>query len=411
MSIRKRTWTGADGAERAGWQADYLDAQGVRRRKVFPRKKEAESFLLTARGEVRDGVHVPDSESVTLAEAGRLWLAAKTRAGRERSTTDQYRQHLELHIVPLIGTDRLNTLTVPRIRAFEEKLLDEGRSPAMVRKVLVSLGSLLADAQERGLTARNPVRDMRGRRGTAERRAEKRARGRLQVGQDIPSPEEVKAIVAALQGRWRPLLLTAIFCGLRASELRGLRWADLDTEHRLLHVRQRADRFNDIGKPKSEAGERTIPMPALVANALREWQLACPRRATGDKDAAGEPVKVLELVFPNGAGNVESLGNIINRGLVPAQLRAGVTIDTGKRTDQGEPILAARYTGMHALRHFHASWLINRRADGGLELPPKLVQERLGHATIAMTLDVYGHLFPRQDGDEEINAAASAFLS
>lgn len=411
MSIRKRTWSGGDGTERAGWQADYLDAKGVRRRKMFARKKEAEQFLLTARTEVRDGIHVPDAESVTVAEAGRLWLAAKSRAGRERSTVEQYRQHLELHINPLIGADRLNTMTVPRVRAFEEKMLDTGRSAAMARKILVSLGSLFGDAQERGLAARNPVRDMRGRRGSTERRAEKRAKGRLKVGEDIPTPDEIKAIVGALQGRWRPLLLTAIFCGLRASELRGLRWVDLDLDRRILHVRQRADRFNDIGRPKSESGERELPMPALVANALREWKLACPRRDTGEKDEAGEAIKVLDLVFPSGAGKVESLGNIINRGLAPVQLHACVTVDTGKRDEAGEPILAAKYTGLHALRHFHASWLINRRADGGLELPPKIVQERLGHSTIAMTLDVYGHLFPRQDGDEEINAAAAAFIA
>src|SRR5690606_20553202 len=133
--------------------------------------------------------------------------------GRERSTIDQYRQHLELHIAPFIGATRLNALTLPALRQFEERLLDEGRSPAMVRKVVVSLGSLIADAQERGLVARNVVREMRGRRGSSDRRAEKRAKGRLRVGVDIPAPGEVKAIVGALRGRWRPVLLTAIFTG------------------------------------------------------------------------------------------------------------------------------------------------------------------------------------------------------
>ena len=69
----------------------------------------------------------------------------------------------------------------------------------------------------------------------------------------------------------------------------------------------------------------------------------------------------------------------------------------------------AKYTGMHALRHFYASWCINRRADGGLELPAKVVQERLGHASIVMTLDTYSHLFPRGD-DAGIEAAAERAL-
>ena len=73
-------------------------------------------------------------------------------------------------------------------------------------------------------------------------------------------------------------------------------------------------------------------------------------------------------------------------------------------------MVKAKYTGMHALRHFYASWCINRRADGGLELPPKVAQERLGHASIAMTLDVYGHLFPRGDDLSELDAAERLLL-
>lgn len=410
MSVRKRTWT-SKGVEKTAWVVDYVDSQDQRRLKTFKLKKDADQFAATATVEVREGVHVADSASATVLQAGRLWIAAKDRAGRERSTIDQYRQHLELHIAPFIGGTRLNALTLPALRQFEERLLDEGRSPAMMRKVVVSLGSLIADAQERGLVARNVVREMRGRRGSSDRRAEKRAKGKLRVGVDIPAPGEVKAIVGALRGRWRPVLLTAIFTGLRASELRGLRWADVDLDRKLLHVRQRADRFNDIGQPKSEAGEREVPLPPIVVNTLREWRLICPRRDTGRKDNQGEPIKELDLVFPNGRGKVESLANMINRGLLPVQIRAGVTVDTGELHANGQPILAARYTGMHALRHFYASWCINRPQDGGLGLPPKVVQERLGHATINLTMDTYSHLFPRGEDEEELAAAEATLLA
>ena len=409
MSVRKRTWT-SKGVEKSAWVVDYVDSQGKRRLKTFERKKEADQFSATATVEVREGVHVADSASATVNQAGRLWIAAKSRAGRERSTVDQYRQHLELHIGPFIGETRLNALTLPALRQFEERLLDEGRSPAMVRKVVVSLGSLIADAQERGLVARNVVREMRGRRGSSDRRAEKRAKGKLRVGVDIPTPAEVKAIVGALQGRWRPVLLTAIFTGLRASELRGLRWDDVDLDRKVLHVRQRADRFNDIGQPKSEAGEREVPLPPIVVNTLREWRLVCPRRDTGRKDDDRQPIKELDLVFPNGKGKVESLANMINRGLLPVQIRAGVTVETGELDAEGVAIMAARYSGMHALRHFYASWCINRPQDGGLGLPPKVVQERLGHATINLTMDTYSHLFPRGDDQDELAAAETALL-
>jgi integrase len=395
MSVRKRPWTNAKGETKESWVVDYTDGQGVRRLKTFKLKKLADAFAATASVEVREGVHVADAASATVAQGGKLWLAARERAGREQTTIDQYRQHLDLHIVPFIGDVRINGLTPPALRSFEERLLDEGRSKAMVRKVLVSLGSLLADAQERGLTSRNVVRDMRGRRGSSDRRAEKRAKGKLKVGVDIPAPAEIKAIVAALEGRWRPLLLTAIFTGLRASELRGLAWKHVDFDKKILRVQQRADRFQAIGKPKSEAGEREVPLPPIVTNTLREWKLACTKGPLG-------------LVFPNLKGEPQALQPIVRDGFMPAQIRAGVTVAVNM--PDGHIQLAARYSGMHALRHFYASWCINRVEDGGLGLPAKVVQERLGHSSITMTMDTYGHLFPRGDDGAEMAAAEAALL-
>jgi integrase len=152
-------------------------------------------------------------------------------------------------------------------------------------------------------------------------------------------------------------------------------------------VRQRADHFNAIGRLKSESGERTVPMPPMVVSMLREHRIACPKGEFG-------------LVFPNGKGRVENYSNIVKRGLLPLMVAADITDANGD----------AKYTGLHALRHFYASWCINRRVDGGLELPLKVVQARLGHASIQMTADTYGHLFPRSDDGAELAAAEKAFL-
>lgn len=411
MSIRKREWTTPKGEQKSAWVVDYVDMQGKRRLKTFAKKKEADAFSAKASVEVREGIHVADSASATVKEAGAFWIATGEVAGLERSTISQYRQHLDLHIAPLIGEVLLSKLTVPLVRDFEDKMRQTGRSTAMVRKVLVSLGSLLSDAQERGLVIRNAVREKsKGRQTGKDKRLERRQKGRLKVGIDIPTRGEVKMLLASLSGKWRPLLITAIFTGLRASELRGLRWSDVDFDKRELHVHQRADRFNAIGRPKSEAGERMVPLPPTVINTLKEWKLACPKRSTGETDKDGEPIAVLDLVFPNGIGNVESLANIINRGLIPAQIEAGITVPSDKTDKDGNVIMAAKYTGMHALRHFYASWCINRTQDGGLGLPPKVVQERLGHSSIMMTMDVYGHLFPRGDDADEMAAAEKSLL-
>jgi integrase len=384
MSIRKRRWVTRSGEAREAWVVDYVDQNGDRHIETFSKKKDADARHAEVKVDVKAGVHVAPSKSVTVKEAADSWIKAAEAHGLERATIKQYREHVDQHITPFIGRAKLSELNAQAVRKFEDKLRQQGRSPAMLRKVIGSLGSLLADAQEQGLSARNPVRDLRrNRRRGKERDAERRQKGKLKVGVDIPRPEEIKSIIANTKDRWRPLLITAIFTGLRASELRGLRWKDVDLKTNELHVRQRADRFNEIGKPKSAAGERVVPFGKFVANTLKEWKLAAPK-SDGD------------LVFPNGAGKVESLANIINRGLIPAQ----VGVDA-----------RAKYTGLHSLRHFYASWCINRPADGGLGLPPKVVQERLGHSSITMTYDRYGHLFPRGDDAEELDAAERALLA
>jgi integrase len=381
MSVRKRTWV-TNGEEKTAWIVDYFDQEGNRHIKTFHLKKDADAHEATVRVDVRAGVHT--SSKATVGEAGQQWLASGRANGLEASTLESYRQHLDDHIVPYLGAVKLSQLTIPVVRNFMDRLRAEGRSSAMVKRVVGDLGSILADAQERGQVAQNIVRSLSKRK---KRQAERRQKGRLKVGVDIPRPDEIKAIVAHLKGRWRPLLLTAIFTGLRASELRGLRWDDVDLKKAEVHVRQRADKFKTIGKPKSESGERVVPMPPILVNALREWKLACPKGELG-------------LLFPTGAGEVEYHSNIVTRGLAPVQIAAGVVTKEG----------GAKYTGLHALRHFYASWCINRREDGGLGLPLKVVQHRLGHSTIQMTADVYGHLFPSGDDGSELAAAERALL-
>jgi integrase len=207
--------------------------------------------------------------------------------------------------------------------------------------------------------------------------------GKLKVGVDIPTPDEIRQIIHAVKGRWRPLLLTAIFTGLRASELRGLRWIDIDLQKAELHVCQRASRFNEIGPPKTEAAERTVPLPPMVVNTLRQWKLICPK-----KDGQ------LVYVFPNSEGNLEWHTNVVQRGLQPTLVEAGVVDASGK----------AKYGGMHALRHFYASWC----ADIGLTM--KAVQTRMGHSNISVTMDTYTHIFPDDANDAEKLAKAERDL-
>jgi integrase len=387
MSVRRRSWISPAGERKEAWVVDYRDQHGHRHIQTFARKKDADAHHAQVAVDVRAGTHTAPSRSVTVAEAGRLWLDRATNAGLERTTLDSYRQRLRFHILPLIGEVKLTRLTLPDVRGFEDQLARD-RSPAMVRKVMHALGAILADAQERGLVAQNVVYSLRrGRRTKGETRSERRARGKLKVGVHIPTLDEISRITAHLNDRRRALLLAAIFTGLRASELRGLRWQDIDLKRAVLHVRQRVDRYQKIGPVKTEAGERTVPLPPALVNTLREWKLACPGSDLG-------------LAFPTQTGRPHALADIVRRSFQPAQVAAGVVNARGR----------AKYGGLHTLRHFYASWCINRTEDGGLGLPLKLVQARLGHASIQMTADRYGHLFPSGDDGAELAAAEQAIL-
>jgi integrase len=389
-TVRKRTWkTGAE--TKTAWIADYFDQEGKRHIKTCKTKKEADAFLVQARHEVARGVHTPENASITVAEAATLWIEKGQLEKLERSTLRQYANHVKLHINPQIGNVKLARLSTPAIENFRDELLKRG-SRAMARKVLASLKSILGEAQRRGLVAQNAAQPVKV-------DVKKRDKGKLAIGRDIPSKEEVQTILSKADARWRPLFITAIFTGMRSSELRGLAWDQVDFAENAINVRQRADHWGTMGPPKSAAGDRKIPMSPMVVNVLKEWRLACPRARGGEG-----PERRLWLVFPNGDGNVENHANIANRGFYALQLAAGITEpDPEEQDETGRPVMRPKY-GMHALRHFFASWAIEQGFS------PKRLQVLLGHSSIQMTFDVYGHLFPSLEDDHAKFAAGELAL-
>jgi len=177
----------------------------------------------------------------------------------------------------------------------------------------------------------------------------------------LPHPE-IQALLAATDPRRRVVILTAVLTGLREGELLGLPWGDIDWQNRQIYVRQQytAGRFSEL---KTKASRRRVDLPGELAQELRRWRLQCPPGAH-------------DLVFPTGAGNPESHSNLLNRGFYPALRRAGL-----------------RKIRFHDLRHTYASLLI---ANGE---HPKRIQALMGHSSINVTMDVYGHLMPGA-GDE-----------
>jgi integrase len=386
MSVRKKILQQIDPEtgtpqEATWWIADYADGSGRRHQVRFKHKRDAVAHEEKSKVAVRDGKYIVVAD-VTVADAARLWMSRceangmRHRGPVERATLLQYRQHVDLHILPRIGKAKLPKLTRQAIEGFRDALLaDPAMSRVMARKVMVSLKSILK-ANSCGHLA-----------GDVTIGTDARAKPQLEIGRDIPTPGEISRLIAATapDARFHALLRVAALCGLRASELRGLRWSDVDFKAGELHVRQRADRYGAIGSPKTKESQRKVPLSPETMTALKTWKLACPKGA-------------LDLVFPSTTGAVEQHKTLL-RHLAPVMRSAGVV------TKDGKPKYA-----LHAFRHFFASWCINSKASGGRELPAKVAQALLGHSSIVMTLDRYGHLFPSGNDRSELAASEQALL-
>lgn len=299
------------------------------------------------------------TSAINVSKAAKIWLARCELEKLERATLHSYRGHVKNHIEPKIGHLLLTDLSAVHVRDFLDRMLQDS-TRAMAKKCLTTLRSIISAAQERGLVLHNVARDVK------LRRSERHDPDRV-----FPTKDEIRALITTASPRHQPLIMTAIFTGMRMSELRGLTWDAINFERSILTVRKRADRYCDMGNTKSKSGRREIPFGPQLAKVLKEWKLACPAGA-------------LNLVFPNGVGKVETHSNIYNRIFKPLMLKCGIVDGEG----------APRFS-LHALRHAAASLFIEQG------WPPKKIQTMLGHSSITMTYDVYGHLFhdPAKDVD------------
>jgi integrase len=366
MSIRKRTLPSGQ----LRWLVDYVDQQGVRRARQFKTEKEAKEHNTTVCGEIRDGTHIADRASITVKKAGALWIdRCQIEDGLESGTIRGYQSHLDLHILPQLGGMRLSRLTRPMVEAFKSTLIKK-HSKKLAAKVLISLKAMLSNAMRLGLVGQNVATGVRVKR---DNREDQRIR--------IPDKDQIRALISATSelwpttAPWRPFMITAIFTGLRSSELRSLTWDCVNFEKRIIEVRKRANYQNRMGPPKSTAGNRTVPLGPLALNTLRQWKLACPKTE-------------LNLVFPSQSGGIIM-----------------ITEPHRKWNDlleaAGLPRLSYRF---HDTRHIAVSLLIEQGWQA------KRIQTVIGHASISTTFNVYGSLWASPESDQEAMAQIEARL-
>ena len=334
------------------WQARYRDPEGNQRNKDFERKHDAERFLAAMTSDVLRGAYVdPDAGRVTFRDFANSWLAAQTFTETTREATEL---RLRLRASAHFGDEQIRSIRPSAVQAWLRQL-QRNLAPTYVRVVFANVSAVFNAAVDDGVIASNPCR-------VASVRLPKRDNRRVE-----PWPlEQVQAVIDALPERYRATAVVAAGCGLRQGEVFGLRVSDVDFLRRRLQVEQQVRIVHarvELDRPKG-GKTRTVPLPAAVAEALAEHLRKFPAVLDG-------------LVFTSREHKPINRNHFNRYVWRPALTKVGVDEGTGN--------------GMHALRHFYASVLI----DAGESV--RAVADFLGHADPGFTLRVYAHLLPASE--------------
>lgn len=319
----------------------YRDITGKQvKRTVGSVKKAAERELAEALRKVERGEYQA-AKAVTFNEFALLWLKEKERS-TAKATHKFYKNHVERHLIPFFGTAKLRHINPD----FVSEYIDgkEGISARTTGYHLTTLRMIFKEAAKRGHIHTNPAVYV------SKPRAEYKE-------MRILLPFEVEAFLQKVNTYYYPLFLTGLMTGMRQGELFALTWDDVNIERKFIHVRKSCS-LGEIKEPKSKSSIRVIDVSDGLAEALQYWKLVCPDSKTG-------------LVFPNSRGNVLNHANILSRVFYPALSEA--------------KIARVRF---HDLRHTHAAYLIAQ----GEHI--EYIKRRMGHSSVRVTLDLYGHLMP-----------------
>jgi integrase len=354
------------------WCAQYTvyTAEGRKRKTLYGKTRQEVAAKLAKALSDREGGLVFDAENQTVSEYLERWLSDSVKGSVRPKTFDSYEWLVRKHIAPALGRVKLKTLTSAHIQGFYRSKLEAGLSPRTVQYLHVVLHRALKQALRWGLVPRNVSE------------AVDPPKVRREEIRPLSSDQARRLLEAASGDRFEALYALAIHCGLRQGELLGLRWEDVDLEAGTLHVRRTLNLAKDGPKftaPKTAKSRRQIRLTAGAVAALRrhhDRQFEESTRLTGLWQDYG-------LVFATTIGTPINPRNLTSRSFKPLLKRAGL------------PDIR-----FHDLRHTCATLLLKRSVH------PKLVQELLGHATIAVTLDTYSHLVPGM-GDQAANAMES----
>lgn len=323
----------------------YRDQSGKRHWKTIgTNKKEAEKALAAGMREIHREEHSLPRE-IPFKDFADMWLSDYAEPRVKPSTFKFYRDIIRLHLIPYFKAKKLKDIKAHDVDAYLAARKNEGTlSPTTVGHHLRVLKMVLRQAVVWGYLIKNPAQYI------------KRPRPEKQEVEFL-TPADLKKFLEYTSKEYYPFFLTAALTGMRRAELFGLKWGDINWETFQIHVR-RSFVLGKFEEPKSKSAIRAITMSPILFSTLNKHRLSCPPSE-------------YDLVFSNQVGNPLNGPNMLTREFFPALRRAGL-----------------RKIRFHDLRHTHASILIAQGEN------IKFIQEQLGHSSVQMTIDKYGHLLP-----------------
>ncbi len=317
-------------------------------------RKEAQTKLRQLHGDADKGL-MPPVEKVTVAQHFERWLRDEVQHTRKPRTHQSYSDSARLYILPLCGALKLTQLQPAHVQQFHTAMIERGLSAKTVRIAHSALHAALDQAVDWNLVPRNVA---------ALVKAPRLKRQEVQAF-DAAQARQSQTVAAAT--RWNGLIAVALATGMRQGELLGLTWGDVDFEAGVIRVRRQLGRDGTLDELKNDKHRRSIDTPTSTLAALKEHK----RQQSEARLLLGQKWEDHGLVFCTHAGRPLGWRNV-GREYKHLLSRAGLP---------DYPF--------HALRHTNATLLLLQGVH------PKVVQERLGHSNISMTLDIYSHVLPR----------------
>jgi integrase len=345
-------------------------------------------FLATERG-FFEGVYAPcnasaycrdcgivfDSRGTTVGDYLDRWLSDSVRGTVRESTYSRDKYLVSNHIKPALGRPKLTNLNALHLQGFYRDRLDSGLSGSTVQKMHHVLHKALAQAVKWHLIPRSPADSVK-------------APTPVPKEMHPLSAAEARKLLATARGdRLEALYKVAIQTGMRQGELLALKWVDVDLDGQTLRIRWTLTRKGSdtgdsygLGAPKTKKSRRTVRLTEGAVDALRSHRA----RQAKEKLRVGAFYQDQGLIFAGEQGGIINPSNLRNRSFAPLLAKADLPRIT-----------------FHDLRHTCASLLFQRNVH------PKFVQELLGHASVAITLDTYSHMLPGM-GSEAADAMGEA---